>query len=71
MRYTVTITTKETSKQLVQGDWTTIKKSGDNVDYGYPPAIEKPVEQIVKVLEQTTESLDLVAVIKAINGITT
>lgn len=37
--------------------------------YGYPPPHEKEVEREVKVLEQTVDELDLVEVIKAINGI--
>ena len=37
--------------------------------YGYTPEIEKEVEVTTKVLEQTVDDLDLVAVIRAVNGL--
>ncbi len=35
--------------------------------YGYAPMIEKPVEVEIEILKQSVETLDLAAVIKAIN----
>lgn len=37
--------------------------------YGYTPLVEKMEMQDIQVLHQTVDKVDLVAVIKAINGI--
>ncbi len=36
---------------------------------GYTPEIEKPVTETVEILSQTVETLNLPAVIKAVNGL--
>jgi len=45
------------------------EKNPLNSVYGYTPEREVTVQEEVKVLEQTVETLDLAAVIKAINQI--
>lgn len=38
-------------------------------DYGYPPSVEKEIESTHEIFTQRVNSLDLAAVIKAINNI--
>lgn len=66
MTYTITITKTERVVRKAGKQWEKLKDGGD---YGYTPEIEKEVEVETKVLEQTLEHLDLVAVVKAINGL--
>ena len=83
--YKITIEQTRLEARMVQGDYTTIDteeveresqfvREGESPTrikeiYGYPPKIERQVETTVTVLEQTVNDLDLIAVIKAINGI--
>lgn len=46
-----------------------LEKNPLNSVYGYTPEREVTAQEEVKVLEQTVETLDLAAVIKAVNNI--
>ena len=66
------ITIRETRVQeKVRGkDWRVVGKDENKDDkYGYTPEITKSVEVDTQVFEQSVDNLDLVKVVKAINGI--
>ena len=81
MSYKITITETKLVTKTVGKDWEVIgekvsdMKLPDNAPrvkmdiMGYTPEIRKKVEVEVELLRQTVETLDLVKVIKAINGI--
>lgn len=68
--YTITVKTYRTA--TVQGGrkWAVVGKDDQNHDVmGYTPDIQVDSREFVDVYEQTVDSLDLVAVIRAVNGI--
>lgn len=74
MPFTITIVqTGIVVRKVVGKDWAVVGREGDGDKdkpvYGYTPEIEKAVYTDRKVLEQSVETLDLHAVIKAINGL--
>ncbi len=71
MRYKITITEETTEVKLQGKEWAEGGKGGvnDGAKYGYTPEIEKTVEVTREIYTQNTDTLDLKAVIKAINGL--
>ena len=71
-RYEITITEHVVETKTVGKEW---ERGADKVDedhpsgWGYTPEIEKKVAVKREIFSQTTEDLNLVAVIKAVNGI--
>jgi phage tail tube protein FII len=68
-RYKVVITEYSNEIQLKGGEW---KQGADDTTtstFGYTPNIERIVEVERTVLQQEVTELDMVAVIKAVNGI--
>ena len=72
--YEITITKKETVKQMVGGDWAIIDvvPVAEGCDamkdvYGYTPQIEREVEVTREILRQEVAQLNLSKVLKAIN----
>lgn len=71
MRYKITIT-EETQEVKLQGkEWKEGGKigAGEGDQYGYTPEIEKTVDVTREIYAQNVDTLDLKAVIKAINEI--
>ncbi len=73
MSFKIVITETRTVQKLCGHDWAvvgekTVKGEKENV-FGYTPEIQKRVPESREVLVQNVESLDLNAVIKAINKI--
>jgi hypothetical protein len=66
-RYTVTITEHGSEKRTCGTEWE--EGAGKDGSYGYTPEIEKTVEFSRDVFKQNTEALNLVEVIKAVNGL--
>ena len=71
-RFTIKITETDTETTFCGGDWE--KGAADSTQerpdgYGYSPQIEKKEAITREVFSQNTDDLDLVAVIKAVNGI--
>ncbi len=71
MRYKITITEETTEVKLQGKQWKEGGKIGveDGDKYGYTPEIERTVDVTREVYAQNTDTLDLKAVIKAINGL--
>lgn len=68
--YQITITKTETVDKMMGRKWEkggTEKPGSDG--YGYTPMISRPTEVETELLRQSVETLDLIAVIKAVNGI--
>lgn len=77
IRYTITVTAIIERTQMVGKDWAIVGQKYEDgitdkpVDVrGYTPEIEKVVQKEIKVYEQAVDSLDMAALIKAVNGIT-
>ena len=71
-RFVVTIKEVTTETKIRGKDWEqgAGKITADNPEgYGYSPQIEKEVGVTHEIFSQNTDDLDLVAVIKAVNGI--
>lgn len=79
MAYTITITEKRATTKIVGKVWDKVgQEQKDSIRegtfylsdvYGYTPEIEKQVEEEREVLKQCVDTLDLPAVIKAVNGL--
>lgn len=78
MSYRITVTRMETVTKKFGKEWKVVgeeqAKGDDNKPYlkdlyGYTPEIEKEATEEVEVLRQTVTELDMIAVIKAINGL--
>lgn len=68
MSFEIRIVEKTFEKRFVGKDWCQVK--GDpGAEFGYTPEIEKTVSVTVERFNQTVDELDLIAVIKAVNGI--
>ncbi len=70
MRYKITITEETQEKKIAGNNW---EKGADpdnhNDGWGYTPEIEKTVDVKREVYSQNTDTLDLKAVIMAINSL--
>jgi len=66
-RYTITVTEHAVETVIAGKSWE--KDAGEGGRYGYTPEIEKRTVVVRKVFEQNTDELDLVNVIKAVNGL--
>ena len=60
------ITERETTRRT----WEPLVKRGNDIDYGYTPPIASTERVEREVLTQELETVDIPAVIKAINGLT-
>lgn len=69
MSYQITITETREVTGTVGKNWAVIAEHGTEKEYGYTPEVEKIVRQERKVLEQVVDTLDLAAVIRAVNGL--
>lgn len=70
MKYTITIQQEREETRLTGREWQVLKQDADGKpERGYTPQVEERRIVKVTVLEQTVDELDIVAVIKAINGI--
>lgn len=67
----VEIIVKETKqvRRLIGKEWKIVSKQGDDHKYDYTPETETVVTEVCEVYRQTVASLDLVAVINAVNGV--
>ncbi len=71
MRYKITVTEETQEEKADGGNW----EEGADTDssyskkYGYTPAIKKIVDVTREIYTQNTDTLDLKAVIIAINGL--
>ena len=73
MSFTVEISESRTVVVVRKDKWVQIGDTGGpdgGTLYGYAPPIEVTTTEKVELFEQTVEDLDLIAVIKAINGLT-
>lgn len=71
LRFTIVITETQEVDKKIGHVWEKIaaKQEGGEDGYGYTPLIDSIAIEKVEVLRQLVSDLDLVAVIKAINGI--
>jgi hypothetical protein len=68
--FTITITETKMLHTITPRQWEILEKKADGQEIrGYTPQEEETRIENYKRLEQTVESLDLPAVIKAINGL--
>jgi hypothetical protein len=68
-RYLVQITEVSSEKGLTDQEWTILEEVGDVKNRGYTPQIETTKKVQREVFKQNVSELDLIAVIKAVNGI--
>ncbi len=68
MPYTITVTRTDTVETTTR-EWVTLTEKDGEKKNGYGPAVHCVRNKETKVLEQTVEFLDLVSVIRAVNGI--
>ena len=68
-RFEITITEKTVETKWKGKDWEEGADASNESGWGYTPEIEKKVDVERTIYKQNTDQLDLVAVIKAINGI--
>lgn len=68
MTYKITIEKTEQVRTVLPSQWKLIGTE-DNAAYGYTPEVETVQDRTTKVLEQTVDTLNLKAVLCAINGI--
>lgn len=69
-RYRITVTDTGTETKVKGRVWEQGVDPENKPDgYGYTPEIEKVVDYSRTIFEQNRDDLDLVAVIKAVNGI--
>jgi len=69
MSFEVTITELVTTEEMVKGDWGAMS-ADPKAEYGYRPDRMGRIVRKVDRFKQTVDGLDLVAVIRAVNGIT-
>lgn len=68
MKYTITITQVGLEETVIGKSWQVIAKDTDNRDvYGYTPETTATRKVDQKIYEQTVESMDIPAVIIAVN----
>jgi len=73
-RYEITVTEHVWEKRISGKEWEVgagkpEKGDGSEGNYGYTPEIEKTVKVQRQLFSQNTDKLDLISVIKAINGL--
>jgi hypothetical protein len=68
-RYKITITEIGVETQICGKNWAQGADPEKEDGWGYTPEIEKQVNVERKVFEQDTDDLNLVDVIKAVNGL--
>jgi hypothetical protein len=67
--FSIKITRHVTEDQTVKREWRRIGGPDAAPEWGYPPDRVEPVTRQVEVLSQTVDTMDLAAVIKAVNGL--
>ena len=68
-RYLIQITEVATEQVLTDQEWAVLEEVGDVKSRGYTPQIETTKKVQREVFKQNVSELDLIAVIKAVNGI--
>ena len=69
VRYKVQIVATVERTEKIGKRWEPMTSANAKTEYGYTPETETVVRREITVLEQTVDTLDVAAVIKAVNGI--
>jgi len=77
IRYKVTVTALLERVEITSPEWTTIGQEfkPENLEkpvsvYGHTPEVKKTVRKEVAIYDQSVDNLDMAALVKVVNGIT-